>query len=86
MIVVGVSIVFSANQPPPPGLQDSMEPSEEVIVQLDAEKTDTVETSEKVVISEQSAYIENDNLNYYIDEKGVKHYVIEIEDTGSTTG
>jgi len=58
VIVVGTSIVFSTNQHPPPGIQDSVEISDDLIIQLNSSKTDTIDTSEKGIISEQSTNIE----------------------------
>ena len=58
MIVVGVTIVFSTNQNPPPGIQDSIEMSDSVIIQQNSGETDTVETTEKEKIGEQSTNIE----------------------------
>ena len=58
MIVVGTSIVFSTNQHQPSGIQDSIEISDNVSIQLNSSKTDTVDTSEKGIISEQSTNIE----------------------------
>ena len=58
MIVVAVTIVFSTNQNSPPGIQDSMEMSDSMIIQQNSEKTGTVETSEKEKIGEQSTNIE----------------------------
>lgn len=79
--ITGIAIVFSTSQTPPPGLIDLPETSDEVTIALDAGKIDTVETSDEVTIDEQ---IEN-GVEYYIDEDGVKHYIIEAEDVAVIT-
>jgi len=79
--ITGIAIVFSTNQTPPPGLSDLPETSDEVTIAPDAGKIDTVEASDEVTIDEQ---IEN-GADYYIDEDGVKHYIIEVEDAAVIT-
>ena len=81
--ITGVGIVFSINQVSTPGLQDSQEISDEVIIQLNPEKTDIVKVSDDTTIHKQISDVEN-GLKYYFDENGVKHYIIIIEDTSDT--
>ena len=80
--ITGIVIVFSTNQTPPPGLSDLHEISDEITIALDADRIDTVEASDEVTIDEQ---IENEGVGYYIDEDGVKHFIIEAEDEAITT-
>ena len=82
--VTGIAIVFSTNQAPPPGLQDSVEASDEVIIDPNAGKIDTVEASDKVIIDKQISNVEN-GAEHYLDENGTKHYTIAIEDVGETS-
>ena len=83
--ITGIGIVFSINQTPTPGLQDSSEASDEVLIDLNPEKIDTVETSEDVTIDKQIINIEN-GVEYYLDKNGVKHFIVVVEDTADTTG
>lgn len=83
MTITGVGIVFSINQVSTPGLQDSQKISDDVIIQLNPEKTDIVQASDDTTIHKQISDVEN-GLKYYFDENGVKHYIIIIEDTSDT--
>ena len=83
MTITGVGIVFSINQVSTPSLQDLQEISDDVIIQLNPEKTDIVQVSDNTVIDKQISDVEN-GLKYYFDENGVKHYIIIIEDTSDT--
>ena len=80
-----MSIVFSTNQPPRPGIQDSIEISEDVIIETNTGKIDTANASDSVIIREKNNNIGNDDLEYYIDENGIKHYIITANDVASGT-
>ncbi len=82
--VTGIGIVFSANQAPTPGLQDSPVASDDVTIDINAGKIDTSEASDKVIIDKQISNIEN-GAEQYLDENGTKHYTIAIEDVGETS-
>ena len=81
--VTGIAIVFSANQAPTPGLQDSPVASDDVTIDINAGKIDTVEASDEVIIEKQISNIEN-GVEHYLDENGTKHYTIAIEDVAET--
>jgi len=84
--IVGIGIVSSINQQPPvPGLNDSQETSDEVIVDLNPEKIDTVDASDEVIVDKEISDYEN-GVKYYYDENGVKHYSVVAEDAVDATG
>ena len=83
--ITGIGIVFSINQSPTPSLQDLLEASDEIIIDLNPEKIDTIQTSDEVTIDKKISDVAN-GVEYYFDENGVKHYTVVAEDTVDATG
>jgi len=57
----------------PPEMTDNVEIKEETIVELGVDVSDSLDFREETSLDEN-------NSNFYIDENGVKHYVIEAVD------
>jgi len=73
-IILIVAILPKSPTDIAPEMTDRVEIKEETIVELVLDVSESPEFSEEISLEET-------NVEFYIDENGVKHYVIEVEDS-----
>ncbi|MGQ0795785.1 MAG: hypothetical protein ACT4N5_06355 [Nitrosopumilaceae archaeon] len=77
-IIALVAVLSSNNKDTRPGLGDSPAITDEVLL------NSNLQPQENPSLNDTSTIEKSSGSNYYIDEKGFRHYVIKAEDTVKT--
>jgi len=79
VIVIVVLLPMKPGDVPPP-IKDSTNVVDDASMEKDTQVTDSPDIAEKAVTEN------NEGLDYYIDENGTKHFIIDVKDIPAIEG